>query len=433
MKRFLVVLLALMVVGFGFSEVKIQFWHAMGGWRIELIQGLVNDFMKANPDIKVEVQYVGSYEEILAKTVAALQAGTPPHVVQLNEISTKKMIDSGVIVPVEDMIKKDPSFDKKKLLPQVLNYYSIGGKLYSMPWNSSTPLLFYNKTMFKQAGLDPNKPPKTFSEVITYSRKLVKKDDKGNIIRTGITWPLYAWFFEQWMAEQNKLLVDNNNGRTGNPTKVLFNNEAGLRIMEFWNTLTKEGLMINTKKGDWTAARQLFISQTVGMIITSTSDVALLLSESQKQGFEIGAAYIPIPDGVQRAGVIIGGGSLWLIKQKNQAEVEAAWKLIKYLVDVEPQITWHKGTGYFPVRLDAKEKLEKEGYYKENPLHYIAIKQLLDTIPSYATMGAVVGAFPEIRSAIENAVEKMINGQLTPKQALEEAEKEANKAIKQYF
>lgn len=432
MKKFFILLLVLVTV-FSFAKVKIQFWHAMGGWRIDLIQGMVNNFMKANPDIEVEVQYVGSYEEILAKTVASLQAGTPPHVVQLNEISTKKMIDSGVIVPVEDLIKKDPSFDKNKLLPQVKNYYSIGGKLYSMPWNSSTPLLFYNKTLFKQVGLDPNKPPRTFSEVIAYAKKLVKKDEKGNIVRTGITWPLYAWFFEQWMAEQNKLLVDNNNGRTGNPTKVLFNNDAGLKIMEFWNTLTKEGLMINTKKGDWTAARQLFISQTVGMIITSTSDVALLTSEAQKQGFEIGAAYIPIPDGVQRAGVIIGGGSLWIIKQRNQAEIDAAWKLVKYLADVDPQIEWHKGTGYFPVRLDAKEKLEKEGYYNTNPLHYIAIKQLLDTIPSYATMGAVVGAFPEIRAAIENAVEKMINGQLTPKQALEEAEREANKAIKQYF
>lgn len=416
-----------------FAKVKIQFWHAMGGDRITLIQNMVNDFMKANPDIEVTVQYVGSYEEILAKTVATLQAGTPPHVVQLNEISTKKMIDSGLIVPVEDLIKKDPTFDKSKIVSQVRNYYSIGGKLYSMPWNSSTPLLFYNKTMFKQAGLDPNKPPKTFSEVIQYSKKLLNKDSKGNITRTGITWNLYSWFFEEWMAEQNKLLVDNNNGRTGQVTKVVFNNEAGLKIFDFWNTLTKEGLMINTKPGDWTAARQLFLSQTVGMLITSTSDVALLLSESKKQGFEIGAAYIPIPDGVQRAGVIPGGGSLWIIKQKNQDEIDASWKLVKYLADVDAQIQWHKGTGYFPVRTDAIDKLEKQDYYKDNPLHYVAIRQLVETIPSYATMGAVVGAFPEIRNAIDTAVQKMLNGQLTPKQALEEAEKSANNAIKQYF
>ena len=251
MKKFLVVLMVTLSI-FSFAKVKIQFWHAMGGDRITLIQNTVNDFMKANPDIEVTVQYVGSYEEILAKTVAALQAGTPPHIVQLNEISTKKMIDSGLIVPVEDLIKKDPTFDKSKLVSQVRNYYSIGGKLYSMPWNSSTPLLFYNKTMFKQAGLDPNKPPKTFSEVIQYSKKLLSKDSKGNITRTGITWNLYSWFFEEWMAEQNKLLVDNNNGRTGPVTKVVFNNDAGLKIFDFWNTLTKEGLMINTKPGDWT-------------------------------------------------------------------------------------------------------------------------------------------------------------------------------------
>jgi len=432
MKKFLVVLMVTLSI-FSFAKVKIQFWHAMGGDRITLIQNTVNDFMKANPDIEVTVQYVGSYEEILAKTVAALQAGTPPHIVQLNEISTKKMIDSGLIVPVEDLIKKDPTFDKSKLVSQVRNYYSIGGKLYSMPWNSSTPLLFYNKTMFKQAGLDPNKPPKTFSEVIQYSKKLLSKDSKGNITRTGITWNLYSWFFEEWMAEQNKLLVDNNNGRTGPVTKVVFNNDAGLKIFDFWNTLTKEGLMINTKPGDWTAARQLFLSQTVGMLITSTSDVALLLSESKKQGFEIGAAYTPIPDGVQRAGVIPGGGSLWIIKQKNQDEIDASWKLVKYLADVDPQIQWHKGTGYFPVRNDAIDKLQKQDYYKDNPMHYVAIRQLVETIPSYATMGAVVGAFPEIRNAIETAVQKMLNGQLTPQQALEEAEKSANNAIKQYF
>lgn len=191
--------------------------------------------------------------------------------------------------------------------------------------------------------------------------------------------------------------------------------------------------MINTKPGDWTAARQLFLSQTVGMLITSTSDVALLLSESKKQGFEIGAAYIPIPDGVQRAGVIPGGGSLWIIKQKNQDEIDASWKLVKYLADVDPQIQWHKGTGYFPVRNDAIDKLQKQDYYKDNPMHYVAIRQLVETIPSYATMGAVVGAFPEIRNAIETAVQKMLNGQLTPQQALEEAEKSANNAIKQYF
>ncbi|MGJ8455254.1 ABC transporter substrate-binding protein [Pseudothermotoga sp. U03pept] len=432
MKKVTVLLLILMTV-VSFAKVKIQFWHAMGGWRIEVIQNMVNEFMKLNPEVEVEVQYVGSYEEILAKTVAAVQAGTPPHVVQLNEISTQKMVDSGVIVPVQDLIDKDPSFDVGLFLPQVLNYYRISGKLYSMPWNSSTPLLYYNKTLFKEVGLDPDNPPKTYMELIDACRKLVKKDDKGNVIRTGITWPLYAWFFEEYMALQNQALVDNNNGRTAKATKVVFNNQAALNFLNLWNTLTKEGLMINTKRADWTAARQLFISQTVGMLISSTSDVALLITESTKQGFELGTAFLPLPDGAARGGAVIGGGSLWIIKQKNQAEVEAAWKLVKYLAEPEPQIIWHQATGYFPIRVDAIQKLQVQGYYKNNTHHLTAILQLLTSVQNYNTNGAIIGAFPEVRDAIETAVEKMISGTLTPKQALDEAEKNANKAIKEYF
>ncbi|HEY8542956.1 MAG TPA: ABC transporter substrate-binding protein [Pseudothermotoga sp.] len=432
MKKVFVFILIVFAV-FSLAKTKIQFWHAMGGWRIEVIQNMVNEFMKLNPDIEVEVQYVGSYEEILAKTVASVQAGTPPHVVQLNEISTQKMVDSGVIVPVQDLVDKDPSFDVGLFLPQVLNYYKVGGKLYSMPWNSSTPLLYYNKNLFKEVGLDPNNPPRTYSELITACRKLVKKDEKGNIVRTGITWPLYSWFFEEYMALQNQPLVDNNNGRTAKATKVVFNNQAGLNFMNLWNTLTKEGLMINTKRADWTAARQLFISQTVGMLISSTSDVALLMTESVKQGFELGTAFLPVPDDAPRGGVIIGGGSLWIIKQKNQAEIEAAWKLVKYLAEPGPQIMWHQATGYFPIRVDAIQKLQVQGYYKDNPHHLTAILQLLTSVQNYNTNGAIIGAFPEVRDAIETAVEKMISGTLTPKQALDEAEKNANKAIKEYF
>ncbi len=432
MKRFFVVLFVFVTV-LAFSRVKIQFWHAMGGWRIEVIQNMVNDFMKLNPDIEVEVQYAGSYEEILAKVIAAVKAGTPPHVVQLNEISTQKMIDSGVIVPVQDFIDRDPTFDVGLFLPQVLNYYKVGGKLYSMPWNTSTPLLYYNKTMFKEVGLDPSNPPSTFSELIEACRKLVKKDEKGNILRTGITWPLYSWFFEQYIALQNQPLVDNNNGRTGKATKVVFNNQAGLRFLELWNNLTKEGLMINTRRADWTAARQLFISQTVGILISSTSDVALLVSESRKQGFELGTAFLPLPDETQRGGVVVGGGSLWILRQKNKAEEEAAWKLVKYLAEPGPQIIWHQATGYYPIRVDAIHKLQVSGYYAENPHHLTALLQLLTSVQNYNTQGAVIGAFPEVRDAIESATEKMISGALTPKQALDEAEKAANKAIKEYF
>jgi len=174
MKKFFVLLMILLVV-ISLAKVKIQFWHAMGGWRIELLQNMAEDFMKTHPDIEVEVQYTGSYRDTLNKLVAAVQGGTPPHVVQIYEIGTQFMIDSGIAVPIGDLIEKDPSFDVGKFLPQVLDYYRVKGKLYSMPFNSSNPILYYNKTLFKEVGLDPNKPPRTFNTAEN-SRLKMKKE-----------------------------------------------------------------------------------------------------------------------------------------------------------------------------------------------------------------------------------------------------------------
>ncbi|MCD6267859.1 MAG: ABC transporter substrate-binding protein [Thermotogaceae bacterium] len=431
MRKLLIVILLVSAI-FAFAKVKIQFWHAMGGWRIELLQKMAEEFMKQNPDIEVEVQYTGSYRDTLNKLIAAVKAGTPPHVVQIYEIGTQVMIDGDIAIPIEDLIKKDPTFDIGKFLPQVLNYYRVNGKLHSMPFNSSNPILYYNKTLFKKAGLDPEKPPRTFEELIEYCRKLTIKDEKGNIVQAGITWPLHSWFFEQFVALQNAPLVDNDNGRSGRPTKAVFNHEAARRFFRLWYTLSKEGIMINTKKEDWTGARQLFISQKVAMLISSTSDVKLMMDAAKENGFELGTAFLPKPKEAEQGGVVIGGGSLWIIKGHPKDEIEAAWKFVKWMAEPEQQVKWHLGTGYFPVRKDAVEELLYKGYYAKYPHHLTALLQLLFSVQTPNTRGAIIGAFPKVRDIIETAIERMINGEMTPEKALEWAEKEATKAIQEY-
>ncbi len=435
MRRAGVILLVLLLVVFsalGFGKVKIQFWHAMGGWRIDLLKSMAEEFMKTHPDIEVEVQYTGSYRDTLNKLIAAVKAGEPPHVVQIYDIGTQVMIDGGIAVPMQELIDKDPTFDIGKFMPQVLNYYRVNGKLYSMPFNSSNPILYYNKTLFKEAGLDPNKPPQTFEEVIELGRKLVKRDEQGNIVQTAITWPFHTWFFEQFMANQNAPLVDNNNGRTGRPTKAVFNSPEGLKVFKFWNTLTKEGLIINTKKEDWTGARQLFLSQKVAMLISSTSDVKLMEDGSKENGFELGTAFLPRPADSESGGVVIGGGSLWIISGHPKKEIDAAWEFVKWMALPDQQIVWHQNTGYFPVRKDAVSKLLFSGYYAEHPHHLTALLQLLLSKQTYSTNGAIIGAFPEIREIVETAVEKMVAGEMTPEEALAWAEKESTKAIQEY-
>jgi len=411
-KVLLVVVLISMLFVLSFGATKVQFWHAMGGWRIDLLNEMAADFMTLHPDIEVEVQYTGSYLDTLNKLAASIQGGTPPNIVQVYEIGTQKMIDGDIAVVMQDLIDKDPTFDIGTFLPQVLNYYRVNGKLYSMPFNSSNPVMFFNKDMFQKAGLDPENPPRTYEELLDACEKITVKDANGNIIQTGITWNLNGWFFEEYSAVQSAPFVDNNNGRTGRPTKAVFNTPASLKFMTLWNDLTQNGYMINTKSADWTAARQLFLSQKVGMLITSTSDVAIMV-DSVNNGFESGAAFLPKPADSPAGGVAIGGGSLWIIKGNPDPETQAAWEFVKFLSEPEQQVKWHISTGYFPVRKDALEMLLNSGFYADNPALLTSILQLLLSVQNYNTSGAIVGVFPEIRNIVETAAQRMFANELT--------------------
>lgn len=433
MKRFLVLgIIFVLFAGAIFSVTTIEFWHAMSGSRIPIIESMVADFEKENPDIKVNVQYTGSYPETLNKLSAAVQSGNAPHIVQIYEIGTRLMIDSGIIVPAQDLLDQDKTYDPGVLLEPILNYYKVDGKLYSMPFNSSTALLYYNKTLFEEAGLDPDRPPRTYEEVLEYSRILTKKDARGNTIQYGLTWPTHSWVIEQLIAAADAPFVNNNNGRSGRATEAVFNHEEGLAIFKLFDQLNKEGLILNTTREDWGAARQNFIPGKAAMLLTSTSDVAMFEEGLASNGYELGTAFLPVPNETVSGGPVIGGASLWLIAGHPDAETKAAWEFLKFVNREDQQINWHKGTGYFPVRKDAIQTLHYQGFYAENPNYFTSILQLLLAKRDYNTAGAIIGVFPEARDVIETAYERMADGQMTPEAALAWAEKEVTKLIENY-
>jgi len=412
--------------------VTIEFWHAMSGDRIALIEDIVSDFEEAYPDINVNAQYSGSYPETLNKLVAAVQSGNAPHIVQIYEIGTRLMIDSGVIVPVQDLLDQDDSYDVGVLLEPILNYYKVDGKLYSMPFNSSTALLYYNKTLFEEAGLDPNRPPQTYEELLEYSRILTKKDSNGTTVQYGLTWPTHAWVIEQFLAAADAPLVNNDNGRTARATEAVFNSEAGLKIFELFDQLNKEGLILNTAREDWSAARQNFISGKAAMLYTSTSDVKMFQEGLESNGYELGTAFLPVPDISVSGGPVIGGASLWLIAGHPDEETKAAWEFLKFVNREDQQIRWHQGTGYFPVRKDAIQRLHYEEFYAENPNYFTSLLQLLLAKRDFNSAGAIIGVFPETRETIEIAYERMVDGQMTPEEALSWAENQVTELIQEY-
>jgi sn-glycerol 3-phosphate transport system substrate-binding protein len=309
-----------------------------------------------------------------------------------------------------------------------LNYYTVEGKIYSMPFNSSTPILYYNKTFFEKAGLDPNTPPDTWNQV----REMGKKIMDAGVAEYGISWNLHSWYFEEWHCVMNADIADNGNGREKPATKVLITGEPTKKIMKWWTDLEKDKILLRLMTSDWALHRKAFTSGQAAMMISSTSDVTQMTTAFAEKGWDLGTGFLPRPDDVERQGVAIGGGTLWMTQGHPQEELDAAWTFLKWMSEPEQQVTWHKGTGYFAIRKSAIELLEKEGWFKEYPNYKIAFDQLLQTKASTATQGALMGIFPSFRTAVQTAVQKVYEGKATIDEALEEAAATANKELEQY-
>ncbi|MGI6149760.1 MAG: ABC transporter substrate-binding protein [Limnochordia bacterium] len=431
---FLGLLLVLLISGTAFARVEVEFWHAMGGHNMEIVNGLVEKFNASQDKVWVTAQMTGTYDDTLQKLQAAVQTGTAPHIVQVYEIGSQVMIDSGIIMPVEVLgkeIAKDLDFDWDKFIPPVKSYYTINGVMHSMPFNSSTPLFYYNRDAFVEVGLDPNKPPTTFEEIMDYSRKLTIKDDRGNIERYGLTMATYGWFVEQIIANQGALYANNDNGRTARATEILWNGEAGVRLATWWKQMVDEGLLLNPGRST-DAAKQAFLSGRAAMILESSAQITNFTLHAQERGYDLGTAFIPCPGDVDRNGVIIGGASLWVIADHPEEELKGAWEFLKWLTEAEQQAHWFKNTGYLPATKASVELVMNERFFAESPNHVTPFLQLLMTKVDYPTRGALIGGFPEIRSIAEETIEEILLGRATVQEALDKGVARANRVLAEY-
>ena len=399
------------------GKVEIEFWHAMSGSGQESLDSIVEGFNESQGDYTVKAEFQGSYEELLTKLRSIGGTKDAPAIMQVFEIGTKYMIDSGYIEPMQKFIDED-GYDLEQLEENILNYYRVDGELYSMPFNSSTPVMLYNKDAFKEAGLDPEKAPETFADVIDTAAKLKTDDMYGFSMLT------YGWFFEELVATQGGLYVNEENGRSGDATEAVFNGAEGLNVFRFLNDMNKAGTFGNFGT-NWDDIRAAFSSGKVAMYMDSSAGVANAINSSP---FEVGVAYIPHADEVERQGVIIGGASLWMSKGIADEEQKAAWEFMKYLTTPEVQAQWHLDTGYFAINPDAYEEDIVKEKWDEYPQFQVTVDQLQDTKPSIATQGALISVFPESRQQIVTALENLYQG-ADPQKVLDEAAEGTNRAI----
>ena len=399
----------------------ITFWHAMGGDLGLAVDQLVDRFNETNElDITVVSEFQGTYDDAITKLRSASLGNLEADVVQIYDIGSRYMLDSGYVVPMQDFIDSE-GYDISQIEPNIAAYYTVNDDLYSMPFNSSTPVLYYNVDMFEEAGVDG--PPESLSEIEDMHDALV--NEGGADMPIALT--IYGWFVEQFTAKQGLDLVNNGNGRDDVATEVSFmDNDAMINILEEWYALYESGAAPNVGRE---GGRPEFVSGQAAMTLASTSSLSSILNEVDGS-FEVGTAYLPAVKEGDDGGVSIGGASLWALESGNDEKEQASWEFIKFLISPEIQADWASSTGYFPITTATHE----EDVFKENienfPQFQTAIDQLHES--SAESQGAFLSVFPEARQIIENEIENMLNGVATPEEAAEEMAAQINSAIENY-
>lgn len=405
------------------GPVKVVWWHSMGGELGKAVDKLVTDYNASQKNVVVEAVFQGTYDESLNKMKASMDSKSGPSLIQVFEIGSRFMIDSKAITPIQTFIDKD-KFDISQLEENILSYYTVDGKLNAMPFNTSNPILYYNKDMFKAAGLDPEKPPATYEEVAAAAKALTKDG------KTGASFAIYGWFMEQFFANQGAELVNNGNGRTSLATESLLASDAGVQTLTWWKQLVDDKVALNLgRKTDDT--KKAFAAGQIAMTLDSTASLRGIVSSAEGK-FEVGTGFLPKPANAKDGGVIVGGASLYILNNKPESEQQAAWEFIKYLTDAKQQAWWSVNTGYFPITKKAYDEQQLKDNMTKYPQFKTAVDQLHKTKANKATQGAVMGVFPEARQLTESAIEEAMNGKKSPKDALDAAAKEISSKIGTY-
>ena len=419
---------AVLIGGYAASALaatEIQWWHAMGssGPRLEKI---ANDFNASQSDYKVVPVFKGNYTETMTAAIAAFRAKKQPHIVQVFEVGTATMMAAkGAVYPIEDLMKESGTpFDKSVYLPAVISYYQTpNGDLLSMPFNSSTPVVWYNKDAFAKAGI--SSPPKTWPEMKTASEKLLKA---GYQCGFAIGWQ--SWVsIENFSTWHNIPIGTRENGFAGLDTKFTFNNDAVKRHLSDLYEWSKSGIFAyGGRRGD---SLPKFINGECGMWLNSSAYYGSIKKQAK---FAFGQTMLPYyPDLVKEPqNSIIGGGTLWVLKGHPKDDYKGVAQFMNYLSSPEVQAWWHQVTGYVPITTPAYELSKKQGFYDSNPGTDTAIKQLSLNTPTANSRGLRFGNFVQVRDIINEEMEAIWNGSKSSSQALDDAARRGNKLLRKF-
>ncbi len=400
------------------TEISFYFPVAVGGPITKLIDEYAADFAKENPGIKVTPIYAGSYQDTIVKALTAHKAGTPPVTSVLLSTDMFTLIDEDAIVPIDNFVKTadDRAWLNGFYKGFMLNSQS-GGKTWGVPFQRSTVVLYYNKELFKAAGLDPNKPPATWAEMLDAAKKLTVKDASGKVTQWGVQIPSSGfpyWLF-QGLAIQNGVAMAND---TGNAVK--FDDPGTIEALTYWTELVKAGVH---PPGivEWGTTPKDFFEKKVAMMWTTTGNLTNVRSNAK---FDFGVAMLPAG---KKRGSPTGGGNFYIFKKATPAQQEAAFKLAKWMTQPERAAKWSIDTGYVAISEAAYNTAALKKYGAEFPPALVARDQLPHALAEFSTHDN-----QRVTKALNDGLQAALTGTKTPAQAMKDAQAEADRLLRSY-
>ena len=392
---------------------------AVGGPITKTIDGMIAEFEKANPDIKVKAVYAGNYDDTRVKALAALKANQPVQLSVLFSIDVFELIDQGVIVPFDEFAAS--AEDKKWLAsfyPALMENSKAKGKIWGIPFQRSTIVMYHNKEAFKEVGLDPSKPPTTWNEMVTVAQKLTKKDAAGNVTRWGLHIPStgYTYWMFQALCMQNGEVLMNQDGN-----QTYFDKPAVIDALQFWRDLALKHKVMPEGTIDWGTLRQKFLEGATAMMWHTTGNLTAVRDGAK---FPFGVSMLPAS---KRLGSPTGGGNFYIFKKASPEERKAALKFIKFMTEPELTARWSIATGYVATRSDAYETQTLKKYVSEFPAAAVARDQF-----KYATAEFATHENARNKKFLDDAIQSVLTGGKSAKEALTAAQGQAERVLKSY-
>ena len=395
------------------TELTMYYPIAVGGSLTKVVDGIVEKFEAANPDIKVNAIYSGNYDDTRVRALSAIASGEPAQLAVMFSIDAYDLIEQDLIVPFDDYAKTD---EEKAWLngfyPALMANGKIEGKTWGVPFQRSTIVAYYNKDMFKAAGLDPESPPKTWDEMISMGKALTKGDTYGLMIpSTG-----YPYWMFQALAIQNGKEVMSGDGKT-----TFFDDAAVVETLDFWKSLSAEHGIMPSGTVEWGTLRQAFLEGRTAMMWHSTGNLTAVKKAAK---FDFGVAELPAN---KRLGSPTGGGNFYLFKDTSDEEKAAAMKLIRFMTSPEQAAAWSIATGYMGVSPAAYETDALKEYTTSFPPALVARNQLENAVAEFSTFETA-----RVREGLNNAIQSALTGSKTSEAALGEAQAAAVRLLRDY-